>query len=196
MKIQNTKTETTFPWPEDVYIQGGERGVVIRPDGSYRTAFVEVSPPGTFLRGEGETIAEAEAVAWEKYQRFLYCTDGGSHGPFEPRHYTNGAGFCTKCGGWFSRVCEPSQEYKANEAAVSVVLKHYGEKIIASPFWNQLTTYWTACVLAAWNKTEYPSREGLPTEEEIAAWLAIPEPTEEEMVQALAAVLERLGDSD
>jgi hypothetical protein len=106
--ITHTQEPVRHPWPEDIFIQGGARGVVFKRDGggAYRTAFVEVMPqqPATFLRGEGPTIAEAETAAWEKYQRILACPAHPDHGPFEARDYTNGAGFCTRCGSWFSRV--------------------------------------------------------------------------------------------
>ena len=104
--IPRTDEVARLPWPEDMFIQGGKSGLVFRKDGStYTTAFVEASPPGTFLRGEGATVAEAEGECWLKYQRYCLCSDGtGEHGPFEPRKYRNGSGFCTKCGTWMSKV--------------------------------------------------------------------------------------------
>lgn len=101
--IANTGTEARHPWPEEVSVQGGSGGVVFSEQGNYRTAFVEAFPGGTFLRGEGPTLAEAEDSCWEQYQRYTGC----EHGPFERRQYRNGAGFCTKCGIWMSRVFEP-----------------------------------------------------------------------------------------
>lgn len=104
--IANTGIEARHPWPEEVDVQGGSGGVVFSPQGNYRTAFVEAFPEGTFLRGEGPTLAEAEDACWEKYQRHVSC----EHGPFERRQYRNGAGFCTKCGTWMSRVFDPLPE--------------------------------------------------------------------------------------
>ena len=78
--------------------------------GSYRTAFVEAFP-GTFLRGEGETIAEAEDACWAQYERLAACPhDQG----FDRRSYVNGSGFCRRCGIWFPpRVTgfDPLPEY-------------------------------------------------------------------------------------
>jgi hypothetical protein len=78
-----------------------------------RTAFFEAFPriPDTFIRGEGPTLQEAEQSAWDQYQKYLLC-DGSNlatngiaiHGPYDPRSYENGAGFCVKCGLWFPRV--------------------------------------------------------------------------------------------
>lgn len=108
MKIKNTNTETKYPWPEDCRIQGGEHGIVFfSDDGSnYNTAFVETFS-GTFLRGEGKTISEAEDDCWTQYQKMISCLhDVG----FDPRKYTNGAGFCNKCGTWFSHVLKSIEE--------------------------------------------------------------------------------------
>jgi hypothetical protein len=107
--IKNTRTEAQHDWPDSVMIQGGEHGVVFGgPDGAYQTAFVEAFPGGTFLRGEGRTLAEAEEKCWKQYQTFTACDGTGEpHGPFERRQYTNGAGFCTRCGIWMNKVFEP-----------------------------------------------------------------------------------------
>ncbi|QDN94890.1 hypothetical protein FNV58_00755 (plasmid) [Streptomyces sp. RLB1-9] len=107
--IENTTTEAQHDWPESVYIQGGEHGVVFgAADGPYQTAFFEAFPGGTFLRGEGKTLAEAEEKCWKQYQVFTACDGTGEpHGPFERRQYTNGAGFCTRCGIWMSQVFDP-----------------------------------------------------------------------------------------
>ena len=59
--IEHTNEPMRHPWPADCYVQGGDRGVVLTEDGSYWTAFVEAFP-GTFIRGEGVTIADAEDV--------------------------------------------------------------------------------------------------------------------------------------
>ncbi len=95
--IANTSEPARHPWPEDCLIQGGSRGVVFREGSPYRTAFVEAFP-GTFLRGEGATITEAEDACWAKYERLAACPhDQG----FDRRHYVNGSGFCRRCGTWF-----------------------------------------------------------------------------------------------
>lgn len=95
--ILRTDHVPAYLWPEDCFLQGGSHGLVFRrgDGGNYRTAFVEASPrdPDTFIRGEGATVAEAETAAWAKYQQYLACP---GH-EFEPRNYTNGAGFCKHC---------------------------------------------------------------------------------------------------
>ena len=103
--ITNTSEPTRHPWPEDCFVQGGGAGVVFHGDGTYRTAFVEAFPkdPPTFLRGEGPTIAEAEDACWKQFERYAAC----AHGEYERRNYRNGAGFCVKCGTFFSGVFEP-----------------------------------------------------------------------------------------
>lgn len=98
--IENTDEPMRHPWPDGCGVQGGSSGVVFHQGGSYRTAFVEVFPAGTFLRGEGVTIADAEDACWAKYQVLAKCPhDQG----FERRDYVNGSGFCLRCGIWFGR---------------------------------------------------------------------------------------------
>ena len=92
--IKNTDVATTKAWPVEMFIQGGKSGLVlVRAGSNYLTAFVEVFPAGSFIRGEGATITEAEASAWAQYQAGLGCAH-----EYEARGYTNGAGFCKKCG--------------------------------------------------------------------------------------------------
>lgn len=122
MIIRNTDVEARHPWPDDMHVQGGGRGMVLRSSergGPYRTAFVETSAGGSFIRGEGATITEAEDRCWVKYQAVLVCSGSpdGTHGPYEPRHYTNGCGYCVGCGSWFTGVCEPSIEHKIDSVA-------------------------------------------------------------------------------
>ena len=90
-----------------VPVQGGTGGVVfVRGAGtSYRTAFVECSPPGSFIRGEGATLEEADDTCWAKLQAYLSCP---GH-EWEPRGYTNGGGFCRHCGQFGSKVFTPEQ---------------------------------------------------------------------------------------
>ena len=97
-EIIRTGVTATYPWPDDCFIQGGKSGLVVTGVGkpNYVTAFVEAFPsdPQTFIRGEGNTVAEAEQAAWEKYQRLTGCA---GH-EFETRNYRNGGGFCKHCG--------------------------------------------------------------------------------------------------
>lgn len=150
MLIRNTTFEARHPWPDDVHVQGGGRGLVIaRGSGAaYTTAFVEAAPPGTFLRGEGPTIEKAEDACWAKYQLVLHCAGGGEHGPFEARQYENGSGFCTKCGAWFSRVLEPSARWAAQKKACATVVANYGGAIVVSRWWHGLVADETARLLA------------------------------------------------
>lgn len=98
-----TRDDARLPWPFHVPVQAGSRGVVFRRDGStYRTAFFEAfPPPNGFIRGEGETIADAEDAAWSQFIR-----ESGCEHEFERRNYTNGAGICRHCGGFRARVFE------------------------------------------------------------------------------------------
>jgi hypothetical protein len=115
-EILRTGEQTRHPWPEGMFIQGGKSGVVLVRDGeNYRTAFVEAFPRGTFLRGEGPTVADAEDKCWEKYQHIANCPAQPEHGPFERRKYRNGSGFCTQCGSWFSAVLPPLPEDPSRE---------------------------------------------------------------------------------
>ena len=91
----------------DIFVQGGTRGIVIdRANGTtYRTAFVECAPAGSFIRGEGTTIEEADAAAWAKLQAYLNCP---AH-EWAARGYRNGGGFCVRCGQFGSGVITPDQ---------------------------------------------------------------------------------------
>jgi uncharacterized phage-associated protein len=87
-----------FDSPHDygsMTVQGGEDGVVFTPTGTYRTAFVECFPEGSFIRGEGATIAEADDACWAK----LRAQTGCEH-QWEPHGYRNGCGTCKHCGGF------------------------------------------------------------------------------------------------
>lgn len=140
MLIEHTTVEAQRPWPDDVYIQGGW--------GDRRPAFVEESTPGSFIRGGGPTMHDAEDDAWAKYQRVLTCAGGGEHGPYEARRYENGCGFCVKCGVWFSGVLPPSDRWRAQEAAGSNVVETYGEARISDRRWCGLVADETARLLA------------------------------------------------
>lgn len=122
--IAHTDQPQRQPWPAGCFVQGGTRGVVIASDrDAYRTAFVEAFPraPKTFLRGEGKTISEAEDACWAQYQRIVTCDGSGEHGPYEPRQYRNGAGFCTRCGAWFAGVLPELPDDLDNSADSSLL---------------------------------------------------------------------------
>lgn len=100
--ILHTGQVQVHDWPAGTFVQGGKSGVVFRRDGgSYRTAFVEAVLPdsdsgdrGPFIRGEGDTLAQAEADAFTKWQQ----TDACPGHEYETRGYRNGAGICKHCG--------------------------------------------------------------------------------------------------
>ena len=131
--VANTDHPLRHPWPADCFVQGGDRGLVFRKGADPEfTAFVEACPrnPDTFLRGEGATVADAEDACWAQYQRVVTCTptggepDGAPHGPYERRQYTNGSGYCVRCGCWFPRVLpeapdDPDREPSLLERALT-----------------------------------------------------------------------------
>lgn len=79
------------PWPTKCFVQCGGSGVVLSAKGNYRTAFFEAFPD-TFIRGEGETIEEAEIKAWEKYQLQLSCANHDYQRRDDTEH-----GVCSGC---------------------------------------------------------------------------------------------------
>lgn len=98
--------ELQYDWSydgKDIGVQGGGSGVVFSKDGNYKTAFFEAFPdkPSCFVRGEGETIADAEKDAWERYQKILVCDH-----EMERRDRRDGYGFCKHCS-YSSMVFEP-----------------------------------------------------------------------------------------
>lgn len=94
-----------YSWPENCFVQWGDKGVVFSKNGSYTTSFFEAFPnePKTFIRGEGETIAIAEQDAWCKFESIINCK---GH-EFERRGYRNGVGVCRHCGMTSSKAFEP-----------------------------------------------------------------------------------------
>lgn len=117
-------------WIEDCYLQCGDDGIVLVEgtlskafgdndkaskivDGvlgkdnelvSYRTAFFEAFPkePSCFIRGEGKTVEEAEADAYEQYLKIKSCT----HEEFDRRGRVDGYAFCKACP-YSSMVLDP-----------------------------------------------------------------------------------------
>lgn len=107
--------EAKHPWPAETFVSAGT-GVVFRRNAkegeprSYSTLFMEVYPPGAaFIRGEGESPAACEDAAWAKYQRALNCSDGSGSHDWEARGYHNGAGFCSRCSTFGSKIFTAEQ---------------------------------------------------------------------------------------
>lgn len=92
----DTDYKPTKAWPEKCYVQWGNSGVVLSADGNYRTAFFEAFPrdnAGGFIRGEGPTIAAAEADAFSKYTKEANCNHRWGR-----KGYRNGGALCYHCG--------------------------------------------------------------------------------------------------
>ena len=95
--------ESQYDWPNGTFVQAGFKGLVVSSDPnkpSYTTSFVEAFPNETFIRGEGETLEEAEKAAWHKYLEHSACP---GH-EWESRGYQNGGGFCKHCNKFGSKV--------------------------------------------------------------------------------------------
>lgn len=120
--IAGTDHTITHDWPSGMSIQGGRSGLVLSRTGDhYKTAFIEAFPiGGGFIRGEGETVLEAETAAWQKYQIFLKCPESGSEHSYKPYRktangstpYYNGAGFCEHCNTFMSQ-CFTAEDLNA-----------------------------------------------------------------------------------
>ena len=133
--FNNGDYQCQYQWPDDCFVQCGGDGIVftgrsmkeafdnpvetvaetlgikeLEEETGYRTAFFEAFPrnPDTFIRGEGKTIEAAETAAWEKYRRYAGC----DHPEWEKRGYTNGLGFCVKCGMSSSKKFAPWDKCK------------------------------------------------------------------------------------
>lgn len=93
-------------WADDVYLQCGSKGVVLKKEGGYTTAFFEIFVSGTYLRGEGKTIEDAETNVYEKYRPMLECKD--HH--FEQVGHQDRDGVCSHCGFIKKECFKPSHE--------------------------------------------------------------------------------------
>lgn len=85
------------PWPDDCMVQWGHGIIPAVP-------FFEAFPPGTFIRGEGDTLEQAEREAFAQYQAEFLCEHlWGRHSEGRGT-YLNGAGWCRKCGAFRSKM--------------------------------------------------------------------------------------------
>lgn len=94
---RNPEYHPQCAWPENCMVQWGHGIVPAVP-------FFEAFPKGTFIRGEGETIAAAERSAFEQYQRDIACNHVWGRQRPGGVTYLNGAAFCRKCGGFRSKM--------------------------------------------------------------------------------------------
>lgn len=94
---------TTCNWPEGCFTQCGSKGVVGTKNGCYETAYFEAFPNDMFIRGEGNSIEEAEKNAYEKYIKYTTCSN---HEFEKVESYQNGMGKCKHCG-FMKVVFEP-----------------------------------------------------------------------------------------
>lgn len=105
------------PWPENCTVQWGDHGLVLGTAGSYATAFFEAFPrdsAGGFIRGEGATIAAAEADAFQRWQRESSCEHRWGRSPAAGKAaYTNGGTFCRNCKAFTTGVMKPIVEPKS-----------------------------------------------------------------------------------
>lgn len=94
-----------FDWPENCFVQCGEKGIVGKKDGVYTTAFFEAFPkePNTFIRGEGVNIQEAEKDAWEQHMKHCSCPSHNYKRYFEDSEH----GICINCNLFTSHVFPP-----------------------------------------------------------------------------------------
>lgn len=99
---------TFFDSPHDygtIRVQGGDGGLVFAPGGvSSVKAFVECFPEGSFIRGQGASLAEADDECWAKLQSYTGCEH-----QWEARRYRNGGGLCKLCGQFGSEVFTAEQ---------------------------------------------------------------------------------------
>lgn len=105
MRACRPEHDPSDEWGQDCPVQWGGGGVVMSAKGGYRTAFFEAFPKtgSGFIRGEGATVPEAEKAALRKRRREMACP---AH-VLGRRGYTNGVGFCLRCGAYFSRAFSP-----------------------------------------------------------------------------------------
>lgn len=131
-KSNGSKHECQYEWPENCSVQCGDSGIVIGNGTARRTAFFEAFPkePKTFIRGEGQTVIDAELSAWNKYQKILNCVN------HEFERYKGEIGKCKHCQLTLINYFDPehvcvtcgkeavNQEYKKNKYC----LLHYSEE--------------------------------------------------------------------
>lgn len=96
MRRCNPEHTPSSEWGDDCQVQWGGRGLVVGQEKSYQTAYFEAFPStgSGFIRGEGETVQEAEENALKKRRKELEC----SGHQWSRRKYLNGLCWCRVCG--------------------------------------------------------------------------------------------------
>lgn len=84
-------------WPEACTVQWGHGIVPANP-------FFEAFLPGTFFRGDGETIEAAERSAFAQWQLDINCVHRWGRARSPTNIYLNGAGWCRRCGAFRSKM--------------------------------------------------------------------------------------------
>lgn len=87
-------------WPDDCMVQWGHGIVPAVP-------FFEAFPPGTFIRGEGGSIAEAEDDAFAQYESEFLCEHVWGRHHARRGTYLNGAAWCRKCDAFRGQMFKP-----------------------------------------------------------------------------------------
>lgn len=88
-------------WPDDCLVQWG--------NGYPRKPFFEAFPngnSGSFIRGDGKTLEEAERLAFDSFTREAVCDHSWSRHSEKKGTYLNGAGWCRRCDAFSSRMFE------------------------------------------------------------------------------------------
>lgn len=93
----NVEYTPTCGWPDDCMVQWGHGIIPAVP-------FFEAFPPGTFIRGEGKTIADAERMAFAQYQGEGLCSHVWGRHHDRRGTYLSGAAWCRKCGAFRGKM--------------------------------------------------------------------------------------------
>ena len=118
-------------WPEEATVQWGHGLIPAVP-------FFEAFLPNTFIRGEGESIEEAERKAFSQYLREKNCSHQWGRQRKNGVLYTNGAGWCKKCGAFRSKMFKPIVELGSYRRPLSAtensLIEDFGDDLSPSPY--------------------------------------------------------------
>ena len=110
------------PWPEETRVQWGHGIIPAVP-------FFEAFLPGTFIRGEGVDIEEAEAKAFAQYEREGTCDHLWGRQRPGGTLYTNGVGWCRKCRAFRSSMFKPIHELDRHRKPLSSMENDFLESL-------------------------------------------------------------------